>query len=128
MAELELQDASAGLAAVDFTAANSGGDEIQSGVHNGSWTKGFFLLVKNGGCADIDVFVNVTGHDECNCCAPIASATYTVPDGEIAFVPIIHRRLGQLVTIEYEDASDLEVAAVTSLEGYVLPPAEECCC
>ena len=42
-------------------------------------------------------------------------------DGGVAFIPITYKGMGQLVTIEYEDASDLEVAAVTSLEGYVIP-------
>lgn len=137
MATLDLQDGSVGLAAVAFVSADSCGDQVQSGTHNGSWTKGFFLLVKNAGmldcCCDpvlIKVFVNVTGHDECDCCSPIASAEYEVPsDGGLAFIPITQRRLGQLVTIEYADASDLLVAAVTSLEGYVIPPGEEeCCC
>lgn len=132
MATLDLQDGSAGLAEVTFVAALSGScdtyDEIQSGVHAGSWTKGIFLLVKNTGMLDcmcdpvlVKVYVHVTGHDECNCCEPIAADEYEVPsDGGIAFIPILHGRMGELITIEYADAMDLEVAAVTSLKGYVI--------
>lgn len=132
MATLTLQDGSAGLAEVEFVSALSGScdtfDEVQSGVHNGSWTKGFFLLVKNGGALDcccdpvlVKVYVHVTGHDECNCCEPIAADEYEVPSGGgVAFIPISYKGLGQMVKIEYADAMGIEVAAVTSLEGYVI--------
>jgi len=132
MATLTLQDGSAGLAEVEFVAALSGScdtyDVIGSGVHAGSWTKGIYLLVKNDGALDcmcdpvlVKVYVHVTGHDECDCCSPIAAEEFEVPsDGGLAFIPILHGRLGQEIRIEYESTSNILVAAVTSLKGYVI--------
>lgn len=141
MATLELQDGSAGLAAVTFVAALSGScdtyDEIESGVHAGSWTKEILLLVRNTNtdldcCCDpvettVTVYAHVTGHDECDCCSPIAGDEYEVPShGGVAVIPIHYKHFGQLVRIEYGMGSeDLEVAAVTTLKGYVIPSGEE---
>lgn len=123
MAIIDLQDGSGGLGEVVFVAATAEGDTAPSGVHNGSWTKGFFLLVDNGGGAPATVYVNVTDHDEYD--NPIASNEVVVAAGKIGFVPVVGGRLGQSVVIEYSDATDLDVALVTSLEGYVLPPEDE---
>lgn len=122
MAIIELQDASAGLGEVVFAAAGAS-DTAQSGVHNGSWTKGVFLLVDNGGGSPATVYVNVTDHDEYD--APIASNEVVVAAGKIGFIPVTGGRLGQAVVIEYSDETDLDVALVTSLEGFVLPPEDE---
>lgn len=128
MAELVLQDGSAGLAEVTFASADGCGDQVPSGANSGGWRKDFILFVKNNGCSSATVYVNVTGHDECNCCEPIASQEFEVEADKMSYIPITHARLGELVTIEYSSASDLEVAVVTSLEGFIVPVLEECCC
>jgi len=128
MAALDLQDGHAGLAEVEFTAADACGDTIPSGSHKGSWTKGIYLLVKNTGALDcccdpvlVTVYVNPTGHDECMCCVPTGALEFEVPsDGGIGFIPILEGHFGSSITIEYSDAMDLEVAAVTSIKGYVI--------
>jgi hypothetical protein len=102
VALLAVQDASAGLASVQFAAASGGGDTVQAGPASGGWTSGVFLLVNN--------------RDASNKTVTVAGTPYVVPlTTGVAVVPLNAALAGYaaaLRTVTYSAVTNLFVAAV----------------
>lgn len=99
MAELTLQDGSAGIANIAFAAA-AVGDQIASGTRAAGWDLGIVLLVKNASISASRT-VTVEGHP-----------AIVVPISGQGIVPAYRQKYGSLKTITYSAVADLTVAAV----------------
>ncbi len=99
MALLAVQDGSAGLASVSFTAAAGGGDTIPGGTRGAGWDLSVLLIVRNGDAADKTVTVNGTG--------------YLVPATTgLAVIPVYAGTYGMVKSVTYSAVTSVTVAAV----------------
>lgn len=99
MALLALQDASAGLENVTFTAAAGGGDTIAGGTRGAGWDLSVILIVRNGDVATKTVTVNGTA--------------YVVPATTgVAVIPVYAGTWGTVKAVTYSAVTSLTVAAV----------------
>lgn len=99
MANLAIQDASAG-AAITFTAAAAGGDTIAQGTEQGGWHLPVVLIVKNASVAAVTVTV-----------AGMAGVNVPATTGE-AVIPVEGGPYGVLRGITYSAVTSVTVAAL----------------
>lgn len=99
MALLAVQDATAGIASVSFSAAAGGGDTVPAGTRGGGWDLSVLLIVRNGDAASKTVTVDGT--------------PYVVPATTgVAVVPVYAGTYGMVKSITYSAVTSVTVAAV----------------
>jgi hypothetical protein len=99
MALLAVQNATAGLQDVVFSAATGGGDTAPAGTRAAGWDLGVFLVVNNRDAASKTVTVDGTA--------------YVVPlTTGVAIIPLYAGTYGTVKAITYSAVTSLFVAAV----------------
>jgi hypothetical protein len=99
MAALAIQDGSAGIQDVTFSAATGGGDTVAGGAAAGGWSAPVVLVVNNRDAAAKTVTVRGVG--------------YVVPlTTGVALIPINAGTYGMVVPVTYSAVTSLFVAAV----------------